>query len=66
MLNNKGFTVVELIASFVFSSILALSLFAVILNYRDKEVDSSIETRLLAFKSNLMIDVEKDIEKYGL
>lgn len=65
-LNNKGFTVVELIASFVFSSILAISLFAVIINYRDKEEDSSIETQLLAFKSQITIDIEKDIEKNGL
>lgn len=65
-LNNKGFTVVELIASFVFSSILAISLFAVIINYRDKEEDSSIETDLLAFKSQITIDIEKDIERNGL
>lgn len=65
-LNNKGFTVVELIASFVFSSILAISLFAVIINYRDKEEDSSIQTDLLAFKSQITIDIEKDIEKKGL
>lgn len=65
-LNNKGFTVVELIASFVFSSILAISLFAVIINYRDKEEDSSIKTQLLAFKSQITIDIEKDIEKNGL
>ncbi len=64
--NNKGFTVVELIMSFVFSSILAVSLFAVILNYRDKQVNTSIETRLLAFKSELIIDVKQDIQKYGL
>lgn len=66
MLNKKGFTIIELIMSFVFSSILAVSLFAVILNYRDSEVNTSIETRLLAFKSELMIDVEQDIQKYGL
>lgn len=65
-LNNKGFTVVELIASFVFSSILAISLFAVIINYRDKEEDSSIQTDLLAFKSQITIDIEKDIERNGL
>lgn len=66
MLNNKGFTVIELIASFVFSSILALMLFSVILNYRDKETDNSIETRLLDFKSQLTIDIEQDIQRYGL
>jgi type II secretory pathway pseudopilin PulG len=66
MLNNKGFTVVELIMSFVFSSILAVSLFAVILNYRDKQIDTSIQTKLLAFKSELIIDVQQDIQRLGL
>lgn len=66
MLNNKGFTVVELITSFVFTSILAVSLFAVVLNYRDKQTDISIETSLLDFKSLLTIDIEQDIQKKGL
>ncbi len=66
MLNKKGFTVVELIVSFVFTSILAISLFAVVLNYRDKQMDTSIETQLLDFKSLLMIDIEQDIQRLGL
>ena len=66
MLNNKGFTVIELIMSFVFTSILALSLFAVVLNYRNRQMDESIKTDLLAFKSQLIIDVQKDIQMKGL
>ena len=64
--NNKGFTVIELIMSFMFTSILAISLFSVVLNYRNKEMDNKIETELLDFKTNLTIDIEKDIQKYGL
>lgn len=64
--NNKGFTVVELIASFVFVSILSISLFGIIMNYRDKEIDSSIEADLLAYKSKLTIDIEQDIQRKGL
>ena len=64
--NNKGFTVIELIASFVFVSILSISLFSIIMNYRDKEIDSSIEADLLAFKSKLTIDIEQDIHRKGL
>ena len=64
--NNKGFTIIELIASFVFTSILAISLFAVVLNYRDKEMDTSISARLQAFKSNFVIDVKQDFQKKGL
>ena len=64
--NNKGFTVVELIASFVFTSILAITLFAAVMNYRDKQTDTVIETELIAFKSQLLIDIETDIQTKGL
>ena len=64
--NNKGFTVIELITSFVFTSILALSLFSVIVLYRSKQTDSSIETELLAFKSQLLIEIQEDIQLKGL
>ena len=64
--NNKGFTVIELIMSFLFASILSLSLFSAVLVYREKQIDSSIEKELLAFKSKLMIDIENDIQLKGV
>ena len=64
--NNKGFTVIELITSFVFTSILALSLFSVIIMYKAKQTDSSIESQLLAFKSQLLIEIQEDIQLKGL
>ena len=64
--NNKGFTVIELITSFVFTSILALSLFSVIILYKNKQIDSSIESDLLAFKSQLIIEIQEDIQLKGL
>ena len=64
--NNKGFTVIELIMSFLFSSILAISLFSVIVSYRDKQTDTSIETDILAFKSHLIMDIQEDIQLKGL
>ena len=64
--NNKGFTVIELIMSFVFSSILAISLFSVIVTYKGKQVDSTIEAELLAFKSHIVMDVQEDIQLKGL
>lgn len=66
MLNNKGFTVIELIMSFVFTSILAVSLFSVVVSYRNKQTDLAIQADLLAFKSQLTIDVQKDIQLKGL
>lgn len=63
MLNNKGFTVIELILSFAFVSVLSASLFAVVINYREKQQESSVETKLLSYKSKLIVDVQNDIQK---
>ena len=64
--NNKGFTVIELIMSFIFTSILAISLFSMIVLYRTKQTDSTIESDLIAFKSKLIIDIQNDIQLKGL
>ena len=64
--NNKGFTVIELIMSFIFTSILALSLFSAIVLYKSKQVDARIEADLIAFKSQITIDVQQDIQVKGL
>ena len=63
MLNKKGFTVVELIMSFAFVSVLTASLLAVVINYKEKEQDLSIKTELLSFKSKVTIDIQSDIQK---
>jgi len=62
MLNKKGFTVVELIMSFAFVSVLTASLLAVVINYKDKEQDLSIKAELLSFKSKLTVDIQNDIQ----
>lgn len=64
--NNKGFTVIELIMSFLFASILAITLFSVVVTYKDKQMDSTIEAELLSFKSHLVIDIQEDIQLKGL
>ena len=63
MLNNKAFTVIELIVSFAFVSVLSISLFAIVINYKEKEQDVSIETELLSFKSKMNVEIENDIQK---
>ena len=60
--NKKGFTVVELIVSFAFVSLLAVSLFQAVLNYRDKEDEAHIETQLIEFKNKMTLLIQKDIE----
>lgn len=61
MLNNKGFTVIELIMSFAFVAILSASLFGIVVNYKDKERQTSLKADLLSFKSKLTIDIQQDI-----
>ena len=60
--NKKGFTVVELIVSFAFVSLLAIQLFQAVLNYRDKQDEAHIETQLIEFKNKMTLLVQKDIE----
>ena len=66
MLKKNGFTVIELIMSFAFASILSITLFSVVINYRSKEIDTSIQTELLSFKSKLTIDIQQDIQRLVL
>lgn len=60
--NKKAFTIIELIVSFLFISILAISLFSIIINYRNKAVNTEIELDLLSFISKVKIDIQKDID----
>ena len=66
MLKKNGFTVIELIMSFIFASILSFALLSTVLYYRDKEIDTSIQANLLEYKSNLLTDIQTDIQKYVL
>ena len=52
-MNNKGFTLVELLVSFVLSMIIVILLFQLIINLKDVYVSSVVKTDLLN-KQNLM------------
>lgn len=62
MLNKKGFTVIELIMSFVFVSILTTSLFMAVMNYKTKEREIKVKREVESFKSKMIIEIENDIE----
>lgn len=62
MLNKKGFTLIEIIVSFIFVSVLSISLFSIIINYRNKAQDNEAELELLSYISKVKIDVQKDID----
>jgi len=55
MKNNKGFTIIELLVSFVLSMIIITIMFQLILNLKDVFQTSSIKTDMLN-KQNLMIN----------
>lgn len=59
-LDNKGFTVIELILSFILVMFLALSMFALVNNYRNREQKESIRRDLLTFQNTLTGDIYQD------
>lgn len=65
-LNNKGFTVIELVLSFLFVTILSISLYQIVVNYKEKSQLESIQSELINFKTKVIIDIETDITKYFL
>lgn len=59
-LGNKGFTVIELILSFALVMFLALGMFALVNNYKNREQKESVKRDLLAFKNTLIQDIYQD------
>ena len=61
-MNKKGFTVIELILSFAFVSILTVTMFQLVLNYKEKEQIAQDITELTSFKNNITMMIEKDLQ----
>lgn len=55
MKNNKGFTIVELLVSFVLSMIIVIIMFELIINLKELYQTSGLKTEMLN-KQNLMVD----------
>ncbi len=60
-LNNKGFTVIELILSFIFVMILALSMFGLLTSYKNKSQIESIKADIVTYKNDITANIQKDI-----
>ena len=65
-MNKKGFTVIELILSFAFVSILTISLFSLVMNYKDKELNAQDITELNSFRNNITMLIQKDLQVHLL
>lgn len=61
MLNNKGFTVIELVLSFAFVSILSVGMLVVAFDYRSKQKQESIKNDLISLSNSITMDIQDDI-----
>lgn len=59
-LDNKGFTVIELILSFVLVMFLAISMFALVNNYKNRQQQESLKREMLELQNNLTADIYTD------
>ncbi len=66
MLDKKGFTSIELLVSFIIVSAIAIGLFDVVLNYKNKQQISSFETSLQAFINTTTKMIQDDLIKRRL
>lgn len=65
-MNNKGFTLIELIVSVVLIAIIIIPTFAIILNFKNRQQIASDKQELSKFKNLITSDIEDDILQYGL
>lgn len=66
IVNNKGFTIIEIIFSFSFIMVIAIGLFVVAGNYKTKQQTESSKRDLKTYKTILVADIQKDITEKGL
>ena len=62
-LNNKGMTAVELLVCFIIVSAIVVSMFNLILNYRNKEQIEEINNEVINYANNLQKDIQDDFIK---
>ena len=60
-LNNKGITSVELLVCFIIVSTIVVSMYNLILNYRNREQIEEINNEVVAFSNTLQRDIQEDL-----
>ena len=65
-MNNKGFTIVEIVMSFSLIMILSMNLFMSITTYKKKQDLESFKSSLASYKMTLVYDIQKDINEKSL
>ena len=56
-INNKGFTIIEVILSFSFIMIISVGLFISATNYKNKQQQESAKRDLETFKMNIISEI---------
>ena len=60
-LNNKGITSVELLVCFIIVSTVVVSMYNLILNYRNREQIEDVNNEVVAFSNNLQEVIQSDL-----
>ena len=60
-LNNKGITSVELLVCFIIISTIVVSMYNLILNYRNREQIGEVNNEVVAFSNNLQEVIQSDL-----
>lgn len=65
-MNKKGFTVIELLASFTLTMIIVVFLFEIVLELKDVYVTSSLKTKVLNQNALIATKLDKDLDNLGV
>ena len=65
-LNNKGFTIVEILITFILVSIVSISLFATISSFNERRIIESQRAKIYEYKNSLVNRVQSDFIERGL
>lgn len=64
-MNNKGFTVVELIITFVIVMTISLGLFSTVDSYRERQQQELYRKEITSYRNEIMKAIENDITRYS-
>ncbi len=65
-LNNRAFTTIEVLLSFLFVMIILLNMFSIIMTYTERAEQESTRSQYITLKAMVTKDVQTDILKLGL
>lgn len=65
-INKKGFTTIELLVCFVIVSAISISMFGIVMNYKERQQVESIRNDVLAYKYSMTKMIQDDIIKHKI